>query len=44
MTMLSELQNKVADEAALQCLGATTVIFVGDFGEEDVRLVQEVMT
>ncbi|KAF5839488.1 hypothetical protein DUNSADRAFT_662 [Dunaliella salina] len=34
--------NKDADEAALRCLKPNTVIFLGDFGEEDVELVQEV--
>eukprot|EP00967_Tisochrysis_lutea_P009701 scaffold11334_cov17-Tisochrysis_lutea.AAC.2 len=34
--------NKDADEAALGCLNPNTVIFLGDFGEEDVELVQEV--
>eukprot|EP00200_Dunaliella_tertiolecta_P010330 CAMPEP_0202382514 /NCGR_PEP_ID=MMETSP1127-20130417/43585_1 /ASSEMBLY_ACC=CAM_ASM_000462 /TAXON_ID=3047 /ORGANISM="Dunaliella tertiolecta, Strain CCMP1320" /LENGTH=450 /DNA_ID=CAMNT_0048981733 /DNA_START=114 /DNA_END=1466 /DNA_ORIENTATION=+ len=36
------LWNKDADEAALGCLNPNTVIFLGDFGEEDVELVQEV--
>lgn len=43
MFSLSALQHPELDAAALRCLDADMVVFVGDFGEEDVKLVEKVM-